>query len=993
LKLFANDLKLKRLEVINLDYFLSIIIITFEMRDMKTTKRNRLYSCISLALTLSISAVPVFAQDDENVEELSRIEVTGSKIRQVQIEGIEPTQTISREDIDRSGLTSVGDILQQLTQSGSAINTRFNSSGNFGFPPNGGGIGAGATQVDMRHLGSSRVLVLVDGLRWIAGSSASGVSNAVDMNTIPVGIIERIDILKDGASSIYGADAIAGVINIITKSNVDGGEVRGYIGGFDEGDGETTQLDFTFGQTSDKMSVVFNVGYSDQQEVSAADRSLAQFPVPFTGVTQGSSGTPQGRFLFLTPDGIEVDCTINNGVSGIPGFNPLAPCAGDDFHAWSNNDRFNFAPFNYVVTPSERYNVFGQVNVELTDSVSWFVKALYNNRTSVNQAAPEPIFIGPFAEAGAIADNIIISATNPYNPFGYDLFDDGFGFIGRRPLEAGPRIFKQDVDTFYFSSGLDGSFNAANRSWFWDVSAVYAKNQASQTKTGALNIARIASALGPLADCEATPGCVPLNIFGGQGANGEGTITPEMLEYISFVQHDSSEQELTDFTANLSGDLFELPAGPLSVAVGYEYRKKQGFFQPDAIVVAGESNGVPASPTSGEFSVDEFYAEFLVPVLSEVQGAHLLDFSLAFRSSDYSTSGSDTTSKFGFKYMPTEDLMFRGSYADGLRAPSIGELFGSQSRFDATLTDPCEADDVTGAIPSLPGCSGIPNGYHPINTQTSVLTGGNPTLSPEEANTLTLGLVYSPAWAEGTSWSERLDFEVTYYDIEIDGAIQAVDAQFILDTCAQNPSEVICSSFGRDNFGNIENFNNTLTNIGGIETSGVDFNITWTSPQYDWGFLEAAWTNSFVNEFTEYNPATITAENPTGFEPRDLDGIEVNNSAIPDWNSNLYTTANIHDWKVTWGMRYINGVTETCDFTDFGICSDNVNGLNSLGGTTYHDLQVIFPKWNEVEFELGINNITDKTPPTCFSCSLNGYDPSTYDAQGVFGYLRATYKF
>jgi iron complex outermembrane receptor protein len=954
---------------------------------MKINKFNkrRLCVCISLTLALSLSVSSTALAQDETVD-LDKIQVTGSRIRQVQIEGIEPTQTISREEIDRSGLTSVGDILQQLTQSGSAINTRFNSSGNFGFPPNGGGIGAGATQVDMRHLGSSRVLILVDGLRWVAGSSASGVSNAVDMNTIPVGIIERIDILKDGASSIYGADAIAGVVNIITKSNFEGGEARIYAGAFDQGDGETGSLDLTFGKKSDGMNILFNIGYNDQQEVSAADRSLAQFPVPFTGVTRGSSGTPQGRFFFNTPDGVFVNCTINNGVSGIPSFNPAAPCAGDSFHPFTNDDRFNFAPFNYVVTPSERINLFGQVNVEINDNVSMYFKGLYNNRQSINQAAPEPIFIGPFAEAGAIADNIIVSSTNPFNPFGQDLFADGFGFIGRRPLEAGPRVFNQDVDTMYFATGFTGSFNAAQRNWYWDVNAVYGKNKASQSKTGALNIARIATALGPLDTCNATPGCVPLNLFGGQA--GGGTITQEMLDYISFVQHDNSQQELTDFTANISGDIFELPAGPLSIAVGYEYRKKQGFFQPDAVVVAGESNGVPASPTKGEFSVDEVYAELQIPVLADVAGAHLLDFSLAFRSSDYSTSGSNTTNKIGFKYMPTENIMFRGSYAEGLRAPSIGELFGSQARFDASITDPCNGGAADN--PSSPGCSGIPANYEQINPQISVLTGGNPELNPEDATTKTFGLVYSPTWAEGTSWSERLDFEITYYDIQIEKAIQAVDAQFILNRCAEDPTDAICSSFSRDAFGNIENFNNTLTNIGGIDTSGVDFNVTWTSPQYDWGYLNAAWTNSFVDEYTEINPDSTTA---SGFSSRDLDGIEVNDSAIPDWNSNLYVTANINKWKVTWGMRYINGVTESCSVTDFGLCSDNDNELNSLGGTTYHDVQVIFPKWHDIEFEAGINNVTDKTPPTCFSCSLNGYDPSTYDPQGQFGYVRATFKF
>ncbi len=946
-------------------------------------KKNTLYSCLSLALAIGVNTSSALAQEEESVA-LDKIQVTGSRIRQVQIEGINPTQVISREDIDRSGLTSVGDILQQLTQSGSALNTKFNSSGNFGFPPDGGGIGAGASQVDMRNLGSKRVLVLVDGLRWVAGSSASGVGNSVDLNTIPVGIIDRIDILKDGASSIYGTDAVAGVVNIITKSDLDGGEGRVYAGVFDEGDGETGALDLTFGKKAEGMNILFNIGITNQEEVSAADRSLAQFPTPFTGVTRGSSGTPQGRFLFNDINGNTINCTINNGVTGIPNFDINNACNGDDFHPFTNDDRFNFAPFNYVVTPSKRINLFAQSTIELSDNVTWFVKGLYNNRTSTNQAAPEPIFIGPFAEAGAIADNIIVSASNPFNPFGQDLFSDGFGFIGRRPLEAGPRVFDQDVDTFYFSTGLTGSFNAADRNWFWDVNAVYGKNSASQVKTGALNIARIATALGPLDTCNATPGCVPLNLFGGQA--GGGTITQEMLDYISFVQKDSSEQKLTDFTANISGDIAELPAGPLSIAVGYEYRKERGFFQPDAIVAAGESNGVPSSPTNGSFDVNELYAELQIPVLAEVRGAHLLDFSLAFRSSDYSTSGSNTTSKFGFKYMPTENLLFRGTFAEGFRAPSIGELFGNRGRFDATISDPCNGG--ASANPNLPGCAGVPDGYEQTNPQISVITGGNPQLKPELAETLTLGMVYSPSWAEGTSWSERLDFELTYYDVEVEDAVQAIDSLGILQTCAANPNASVCSAFSRDVFGNITDFENSLTNIGEIKTSGIDFNVTWTSPQYDWGYLTAAWTNTFVDEFTR--------------DGVDLDGIEVNNSAIPDWTSNLYTTANIGQWKVTWGMRHINSVTEACsDFLDgsdnglaeLGLCSDNVNRLNTLGSTTYHDLQVIFPTWRDIVFEAGINNITDKKPPTCFSCSLNGYDPSTYDPQGQFGYVRATFKF
>src|SRR5690606_34879046 len=193
---------------------------------------------VHTALLGLLAAVPALAQSDEVV--LDRVEVTGSRIKKAAIEGQTPVLTLTREDIARTGLTSVGDIVQQITGSGSALNTRFNSSGNFGFPPDGGGVGAGSTTVDLRHLGSKRVLVLVDGIRWVSEASASGVSAATDLNTIPVAIIERIEVLEDGASSIYGSDAIAGVVNIITRRDVDGAQVSAYYGENQEGDGETT---------------------------------------------------------------------------------------------------------------------------------------------------------------------------------------------------------------------------------------------------------------------------------------------------------------------------------------------------------------------------------------------------------------------------------------------------------------------------------------------------------------------------------------------------------------------------------------------------------------------------------------------------------------------------------------------------------------------------------------------------------------------------------
>ena len=282
--------------------------------------------CASLALAFSTVPIQsVSAQEAPESESVEEVIVTGSRIRRNPLEEAAPILEISKQDIDRSGLTSLGDYLQRLSSSGGALNTKFNSSGNFGFPPDGGGIGAGAAQIDLRFLGSKRTLVLVDGIRWVNGSSASGVSSATDLNTIPVGIIDRVEVLEDGASSIYGSDAIAGVVNIITKKDFEGFEITAYAGGYDEGDGDTQEFNVSFGAVGDRSSAFVNIGFTDVEPIFARDRAQSATPIPFVTTGQGgSSGTPQGRFFFTDPNtGTDVDCTINDGVTGIPFYDPL----------------------------------------------------------------------------------------------------------------------------------------------------------------------------------------------------------------------------------------------------------------------------------------------------------------------------------------------------------------------------------------------------------------------------------------------------------------------------------------------------------------------------------------------------------------------------------------------------------------------------------------------------------------------------------------------
>ena len=967
-------------------------------------KRLTLALAAAGVLTISVQT-PVLAQDDDAVD-LDRVEVTGTRIKKAAIEGTSPVTTIDRDEIERSGLTSIGDLLQDLATSGSTLNTQFNSSGNFGFPPDGSGVGAGSTRVNLRHLGEERTLVLVDGKRWVNGSAASGVPSAVDLNTIPLSMVDRIEILEDGASALYGSDAIAGVVNIITRKDFDGLEANAYYGEYFEGDGETGRFDVTLGKSGTDFNIVLGASYTDQDRVSAADREQARFPTPNTGVTRGSSGTPQGRFIFNIPGMTDPSgglCSPNDADSdGVPesffcnlttpmgsSFTGNSPDFPGDFIPFTNDERFNFSPFNLVVTPSERTSVFGQGSLELSDSISFYMKAMYTNRESTNQAAPEPIFLGPGAGTGSLADTISISADNPFNPFGIDLdASDNFILLGRRPLEAGPRIFQQDVDTSFIGAGLEGGFDVGARYFLWDVNFGYSKNQADQTKNGALNIRRIGVALGDPDVCAAEAGCVPLNLFG-----GAGTITQEMLDYIGFVQKDSSENELTTFSANITGDAFDGWAGPIAFAAGIEHRDLEGSFQPDPIVVAGESNGIPALPTAGEYDVDEAYLEVNIPLVSGARGAELIDLTAAGRYSDYSTFGSETTTKFTLRWQPNDQFTARATFAEGFRAPGIGELFGSASRFDATLDDPCSTPTNFGS-----NCAqlGVPAGFVQANPQISVTTGGNPDLEPETADSFTAGFVWSPDFITAHDFVDVFDVEFTYYDHEVNGFISAIDAQTQLDQCVATLDPLFCNGITRNNSGAIAGFANRLTNIGSLETDGFDLNFNYFGPDTDIGRFGVVWRNTIVSDFTQ---TSLTGETS-------LEGIERNDSGIPEWKSNLSLIWQAGPWEASWSLRYIDELTESCsDFLDgtpnglaeLGLCSDPANRLNELDATLYNDVQVsyTFP-WNDngVTLTGGVRNLFDEDPPLCYSCSLNGYDASNYDIpESQFGYVQLGVRF
>ncbi|WP_246123065.1 TonB-dependent receptor plug domain-containing protein [Luteimonas wenzhouensis] len=957
-------------------------------------------SCLVLALLPLAAAAQQEDASTPSTRTLDAVQVTGSRIKRADLETQVPVQILSREDIDRSGFTSVAEVVQALTASGAALNTRFNSSGNFGFPPDGGGVGAGAATVDLRHLGAKRVLVLVDGIRWVNESSASGVGSAVDLNTIPLAIIERIEVLEDGASSIYGSDAIAGVVNIITRKDVDGASVQLHYGDYGGlAGGETWGVDLGWGGSSERARWFVGASYLKQEEIASTGYGPASVPVPGTGLANGSSATPQGRFVFQDPGtGTVYDITPDTGVSA-PGYLPgLPPCRdadgnptgprADDFHCFGTADRFNFAPYNLLLTPSERKSVFGQVQFDFTPTFGAYARVLYNERESANQAAPEPIFLG--TDAGVYNEwaetRLVISAANPYNPFGFDLTtvgpDANLFLLGRRPVEGGPRRYVQEVETWYAAFGLNGLFDVGGRQWSWDLNLVRSESKAEQTNTGSYNVRRINEALGDPAACAAISGCVPLNLFG-----GVGTITPEMLAFIQPVVRDRSSNELSVASANLTGDLFDNWAGTVAFAAGVEYREYEGEYQPDPITVAGEYNGVPSGATRGRYDVREAYAELLVPLAREGRFGKSLDLSLAGRWSDYSNFGSTNTGKIGLRWQVADEFLLRGSFAEGFRAPSIGELYGTLSRFDATLVDPCNNEAST-----TPQCvaDGVPPGYEQSNPQISVVTSGNVELQPETSRSLMLGAVWSPSFADDAAWSDALDLGLTFYRHTIDGAIQALDAQTILERCIEARDPLSCGFYERNERGQIVRFDNILGNVGTIRTDGWDFSADWRLPEQGWGQLAFAWKTTWVTKYELVNEAGQA-------EPR-APGVEINNSAIPVRTSTLAAVwRGPGGWQAGWTARYIDRLRESCAGANgFDICDDSANDRNDLGATTYHDAQLSWgtDAWmKDFRLTLGVNNVFAKDPPICLSCSLNGYDASTYDLPGRFWYARVGFGF
>ncbi|WP_407460341.1 TonB-dependent receptor [Xanthomonas campestris pv. raphani] len=947
-------------------------------------KSNKLRDAVVLALVVGVGGTGTAIAQEAGTTNLDKIEVTGSRIKRADVETSQPVFSMSRQQIESQGLTSIGDVIQNISSGGSALNSNVNNGGN------------GETRVNLRNLGSNRTLVLVNGRRWVGGTGPGG---AVDLNTIPTAAVERIEVLKDGASTIYGSDAIAGVVNIILRQNFDGAEANAYFGQYDKGDGSRESYDFTIGSTGERWHATLGVGYVKEEPVWAGDREISAVPVLGAVAGTGNSTTiPGGRFGIFGSTGPDPRTGAPTfgatRFNGTPGFS-ITNNGGTTSRNYTAADSYNFAPANYLVTPQERKSVFADAGLSITDNVRFKTTVTYNERESSQILAPMPIVLGRSAPGTNGAD-IVISANNIYNNTGRDI-----DYIQYRAEETGGRIFTQNVKTFGFSGAFEGDFEVGQRFFNWEAGMFYGKNDQTDRTTGLFNISALRNALGPsfvdaggVARCgtaaSTIDGCVPMNML-----SGPGSLTPEMLGYAGFNAHDLYGYEQKTYFGNIGGELFDLQGGAFAFSLGVEHREESGFDDPDALINSGDTTGNARTATDGGYKLDEAYVEFAVPLLADLPGAQLLDFSLATRYSDYSNFGDTTNSKFGFRWKPITDLMIRGNWSQGFRAPSINELFQGVSDTFEDVSDPCAGSFSDGSVNAArPGSCGAVPAYAQANPQVRTATGGNPNLQPETSTSKTLGFVYSPGWVTG------LDISLDWWNIEIEDAIDTQTVQETLDSCYLAGIANACSLIQREPTGEVSNLLAVPNNIAKIEAEGYDLTLGYRLPDTAWGSFSVVWDSTYMSKFVVEKPLQ---------DPETRVGLYRGGSARDNnWRirSNLMLNWELGDVGGSASMRYYSSQVENCTGANVAtpanvalLCSDP-NRVTSAGAAprnhvpsvTYTDLAAYWKApWN-ARVTVGVNNAFDRDPPQAATAFANSFD-SQYEIPGRFYYMRYTQKF
>jgi iron complex outermembrane recepter protein len=953
------------------------------------------------------------------------IVVTGSRVPRKDLNTPAPVTVMTKEQWQQSGKLTIGEFLQSLPEQGNAPNFQLN---------NGGATytAQGATNVSLRSLGVTRTLVLLNGRRVVPSGLGIGAPAAVDLGSIPPGAVERIEVLKDGASAVYGSDAIAGVVNVITRKSYNGTEATAQYGISGHGDAQTFDAQVTTGRSGAAGNFLFSAGWFDQKQSMLRDRSWSAHALTYdyaNGTTSpgGSFRTPQGIIgLPQNQDGSPVaDCSagtlcrtlVNSDPSWASDVFVRDPSAPNGWRVATNADRYNFAAENYLTVPTRRLQLFTLGDTKFSQ-VRGYYEASYVQRTSQQNAAPMPLNPGDYTLAGS---NIPISVSKDsfYNPFGVDL-----PFAGRRLVEFGRRTYSQDQNTFRITTGLDGTLPQEAgpvRGWFWDTSLNYGRTQGTFTTKGAIRNSRIADAVGPsfqlpsgqvvcgnkgpdgiagTADDVVVPNCVPLNLFGGPN---NGSIDPAQIDGLGFTGVSRAEDALFTVDANTAGPLFDLGAGrTVSLALGYQYRHQSGAQIADPIAASGDSADFNFKSTEGSFQSNELYAELALPILTDVPGAKSLEANVAGRFVNYSTFGSKFTYKLGTRYTPIEDVTVRGTFGTSFRAPSISELYLGQSETAPNASDPCNAPlaSLPPALANQCRANGVPEGgTNDTGNQELTHIGGNSKLKAETAQVWTAGVVVQPQILRD------LSVTVDYYNVFVDNLVGHIGTAAIINGCFPGSSGTpqFCDLITRTPLasgGRILFVTDVNENVGQLRTSGIDFAIRYTlrQPFGRFGFaLNGTWLNNFDRKQTVGTVQTIHSKGTF-----DLTGLDPSSAlALPAWKWNLGATWGLGGFSAAAIARYIGNFKEcaAADFTsDGGLCSAaNSPAARNVGSNVTVDLNAGYALaargLGKTTLVVGVNNVFDQKPQYVYSAVLANSDPSTYDFVGRFVYTRLQQTF
>ena len=903
------------------------------------------------------------------------VQVTGSRLRTSNTTSAAPITVITSAQITQSSAQTLEDVLRKIPSIG--------TQGIFGSTNNGGN---GASCIDLRNLGINRTLVLVDGRRFVHTPDGTG-SDCVDFDTIPLAMVDRVEILKDGASTIYGADAIAGVINVILKKNFVGTQIN--VGGNVSASGDDKQGDiqgttgFDFAQG--RGNVALSGRYLDRGPILQKDRDWA---TPAAAADAGGPGDP-----YTIGSGYPVAGRIFG--AGLPKSgdtvisNQLQPFQNTYNGAGINpniNGRYDFGATQQLSDRETQGNFAGNSHFDINDHATVYLQGFYTHKATQEQLSGQPITGNP--NTGQSFD---IPQGNP--------FAEALGLNEelqeyRRDTDFATRVYKTSSDTWQLTGGVRGNIIG---NYNYDLYYSYGRAVNTITTDGQINFTHLEQTVGfqSLND----PGNIDAGTYNTQvcispcalgNPFGAGNYSAAAARYATFSSVERATYQFRDIGGTVTNNkIVQLPYGPLGVAIGFEHRGEQGSDRPDPIIQTGQSTAAISAPTGGGFNVTEAFGELQIPILKNLVGVKDLSGNISGRWSDYNTFGSVENYKLSLNYSPTRDIRFRANVASGTRQPAISEAFGGDTLSFNTANDPCGQVSSYGALAGIVGANctkqgvGPSSGYKSSSTQIATITGGNPNLQPETSHTYTIGTVITPRW------TPALAITVDYFHTKIANQINSLNTQFIADSCytSVNFSSPQCAAVGaRTATGQISTVSAVETNLGEVHTNGIDADISYLIRLGGGNNIQLS---TDLTDTIGYTEQLVPGGPFVNLKGR-LSTVSTNIlslSGYPVIRDNSTITYSKGGFSFSWTLRYIDGLL----YNNGGDADPTVNRFTRTNEVFYHDIEATY-NWKKFQVVAGIDNVFDRTPPFVIGTGTNT-EPAVYDVIGRLFYAKLQFRF